>query len=136
MAARYNQFILAVDLGTSGCKCALVGLDGVVRKWAVRSFPLHVVDKAGAEQDPEDWWSAFVAAARELTATLPDMNGAQLIKSLRSKYPGRTLALYTASAPSPALSDFMEAMHISKLIPKPCEPQELLEAVEGALRLR
>ncbi|HTD54019.1 MAG TPA: FGGY-family carbohydrate kinase [Silvibacterium sp.] len=75
MAARYNQFILAVDLGTSGCKCALVGLDGIVRKWAVRSFPLHVVDKAGAEQDPEDWWSAFVAAARELTATLPDMNG-------------------------------------------------------------
>jgi len=36
VAARYNRLILAVDLGTSGCKCALVGLDGVVHKWAFR----------------------------------------------------------------------------------------------------
>jgi xylulokinase len=73
--ARYNQFILAVDLGTSGCKCALVGLDGVVRSWSFCRVPLHMVDQAGAEQVPEDWWSAFVEAARELIAKLPDMGG-------------------------------------------------------------
>ena len=75
MEARYNQFILAVDLGTSGCKCALVGLDGVVRHWAFRPVPLHMVDQTGAEQAPEDWWSAFVGAARELIAGLPDLGG-------------------------------------------------------------
>ena len=75
METRYNQFILAVDLGTSGCKCALIGLDGVVRKWAFRSVSLHMIDGVGAEQAPEDWWSAFVGAARELIATLPDMGG-------------------------------------------------------------
>ena len=75
VAARYNRLILAVDLGTSGCKCALVGLDGVVQKWAFRSVPLHIVDLVGAEQVPEDWWSAFVGAARELIGTLPEVGG-------------------------------------------------------------
>jgi len=69
VAARHNQFILAVDLGTSGCKCALVGPDGVVQKWAFRPVPLHIVDRVGAEQAPEDWWSAFVGAAHELIGT-------------------------------------------------------------------
>jgi xylulokinase len=75
MATRHNQFVLAVDLGTSGCKCALVGFDEIVHKWAFSPVPLHIVDTVGAEQDPEDWWNAFLAAARELIATLGDDNG-------------------------------------------------------------
>lgn len=75
VAARYNRLILAVDLGTSGCKCALVGLDGVVHKWAFRPVPLHIVDQVGAEQAPEDWWSAFIGAARELFETMPEARG-------------------------------------------------------------
>jgi xylulokinase len=74
-ASRQTQFVLAVDLGTSGCKCALVGLDGVVHKWSSCSVPLHIVDGVGAEQAPEDWWSAFVGAARELILVLPDLHG-------------------------------------------------------------
>jgi xylulokinase len=72
MAARYNRLILAVDLGTSGCKCALVGLDGVVLKWAFRPVPFYIVDQVGAEQAPEDWWNAFIGASRELLGTLPE----------------------------------------------------------------
>src|SRR5277367_4488989 len=72
---RHNQFVLAVDLGTSGCKCALVGLDGLVQKWAFRSVPLHIVDQVGAEQAPEDWWSAFIGAALELIGALPELGG-------------------------------------------------------------
>ena len=59
-SALHNRFVLAVDLGTSGCKCALVGLDGVVQKWAFRPVPLHIIGQSGAEQEPEDWWCAFV----------------------------------------------------------------------------
>lgn len=70
-----NQLVLAVDLGTSGCKCAIVGIDGVVRKWAFHPVPLHIVNTVGAEQAPEDWWSAFIGAAREVIAKLPEVGG-------------------------------------------------------------
>ncbi len=71
VAARHNRLVLAVDLGTSGCKCALVAEDGVVQMWSFRPVPLHFVDRVGAEQAPEDWWSAFIGAARELIGKLP-----------------------------------------------------------------
>jgi len=74
-ATAHTRFVLAVDLGTSGCKCALVAIDGVVHQWSFCPFPLHIVDQIGAEQAPEDWWSAFVGAAREVIATLPDRGG-------------------------------------------------------------
>ena len=58
--------ILAIDLGTSGCKVGLVSLTGKVAGWAFRPVQLMVVDKVGAEQNPEDWWTAFLEAAREV----------------------------------------------------------------------
>ncbi|CEJ48794.1 Xylulose kinase [Xanthomonas citri pv. bilvae] len=54
--------VLAVDLGTSGCKCALVTLDGKVLAWAFEPVQLHVQGVA-AEQDPHAWWDAFCATA-------------------------------------------------------------------------
>jgi len=74
-ATRHNQLVLAVDLGTSGCKCALVGMDGVVQRWNFRPVPLHIVDQVGAEQAPEDWWGALRDAAREVLAALPELGG-------------------------------------------------------------
>jgi xylulokinase len=57
--------ILAVDLGTSGCKCALVSIEGQVLGWAFRAVDLHI-EGVSAEQDPRDWWRAFLEAAGEL----------------------------------------------------------------------
>jgi len=57
--------ILAVDLGTSGCKCALVTLEGRVLGWAFRAVSLHI-EGVSAEQDPHDWWRAFLAAAGDI----------------------------------------------------------------------
>ncbi|MBV1788482.1 FGGY-family carbohydrate kinase [Marinobacterium sp. D7] len=57
-----GPLVLAVDLGTSGCKCALVSLDGTVAAWAFEPVELHV-DGVGVEQDPHDWWQAFIDAA-------------------------------------------------------------------------
>lgn len=59
--------VLAIDLGTSGCKCALVTLDGEVQAWAFRPVALHV-QGVQAEQDPQDWWQALLEAADELLA--------------------------------------------------------------------
>jgi xylulokinase len=61
-----DRHILAIDLGTSGCKVGLVSLTGKVVAWAFRPVQLMVVDKIGAEQNPEDWWTAFIAAARDV----------------------------------------------------------------------
>ena len=71
MAARNEELVLAVDLGTSGCKCALIGPDATVHSWAFQPVPLHIVDKVGAEQAPEDWWTALVGSAREALASIP-----------------------------------------------------------------
>ncbi|RQH03885.1 xylulokinase [Paraburkholderia dinghuensis] len=62
-----SGLVLAVDLGTSGCKCALVDLDGDVHGWSFRSVPLHV-EAGAAEQDPNAWWAAFLESANELFA--------------------------------------------------------------------
>ncbi|WP_249178723.1 xylulokinase [Burkholderia vietnamiensis] len=69
-----DSLVLAVDLGTSGCKCALVSLNGNVHAWSFRAVPLHV-DGVTAEQDPLDWWSAFIDGARELLVGNPGSGG-------------------------------------------------------------
>lgn len=58
--------VLAVDLGTSGCKTALVSLSGEVLAWAFEPVPLHVLPGGGAEQAPGDWWAALVSTARRV----------------------------------------------------------------------
>lgn len=62
-----ERLVLAVDLGTSGCKCALVGLDGEVHGWSFRPVALHV-SGACVEQDPNEWWQALLGAAQEVLA--------------------------------------------------------------------
>ena len=60
--------MLAIDLGTSGCKCAVVSMDGVVHCWAFSPVQMQIVGHAGAEQDPEAWWTAFLTSAAEVVA--------------------------------------------------------------------
>ena len=63
-----HRYILAVDLGTSGAKVALVGIDGRVAAWEFEPLELIVLPGGGAEQRPDDWWRATVAATRRLLA--------------------------------------------------------------------
>lgn len=60
--------ILAIDLGTSGPKVALVDTSGHVLGCATRPTALHLTEDGGAEQDPEDWWRAIVEATADLHA--------------------------------------------------------------------
>lgn len=60
-----ERIILAVDLGTSGCKCALVGLDGTLHAWSFQPVAMHV-NGVSAEQEPSDWWSALMRGAGQL----------------------------------------------------------------------
>jgi xylulokinase len=60
------RYVLAIDLGTSGPKVALVDVDGRVLASANEPTPLHLSNDGGAEQDPEDWWRAIVSATSRL----------------------------------------------------------------------
>lgn len=61
------ECILAIDLGTSGPKVALVATSGEVLASEVESTELFLSEGGGAEQDPDDWWRAITAATRRIT---------------------------------------------------------------------
>lgn len=67
-----QPYILAIDLGTSGCKVGIVSLTGDVTAWAFCPVPLLVVEGIGAEQVPDVWWRAFIVASKEALALNPD----------------------------------------------------------------
>lgn len=55
--------VLAVDLGTSGMKVALVTFRGEVLGWESQPVRLLLTPDGGAEQSPDEWWQAFLGAA-------------------------------------------------------------------------
>lgn len=61
MSSDRNKYILAIDLGTSSLKVALVTVDGEIV--GHESEPMHVklLPGGGAEQDPDDWWRGMVS---------------------------------------------------------------------------
>jgi len=61
-----DQYVLAVDLGTSGCKAALVSTRGQVAGWEFEGVETLLFPNGGAEQDPHAWWNAFLRVAKKL----------------------------------------------------------------------
>lgn len=66
MASRSH--ILAIDVGTTALKVALVTLTGEVVAHETDGYPLHVLPGGGFEQDPDDWWAAIDRAVKRLLA--------------------------------------------------------------------
>lgn len=65
--------LLAVDLGTSGAKAGVIGVDGTLLSFAVRGYQLIEGDGPGwFEQDARAWWSAARDAMREAVAHATD----------------------------------------------------------------
>ncbi|MBC2713433.1 MAG: xylulose kinase [Desulfosarcina sp.] len=61
-----NKYILALDLGTSGPKVALVSVYGEVIASEIEETQLILSPGGGAKQDPGDWWQAIKRASRKL----------------------------------------------------------------------
>ncbi len=68
-----QKIVLAVDLGTSGVKAALITFSGQVLGWESQPVGLHILPGGGAEQVPEEWWQAFLAVARRLVQREPGL---------------------------------------------------------------
>lgn len=67
-----EKLLLAVDLGTSGMKVALVSIHGEVVGWETEPLDLNILPGGGAEQSPHAWWGAFITAATRLLNRHPD----------------------------------------------------------------
>jgi xylulokinase len=59
-----DEYLVALDLGTSGLKVAVTTPRGEIVGSAAERYPLHVLGGGGVEQDPEDWWRAIVRGTR------------------------------------------------------------------------
>ncbi len=67
-----QKAILAVDLGTSGVKVALITIRGEVLGWESQPLRLILTPEGGTEQAPDEWWQAFTSAAKRLLKNHPD----------------------------------------------------------------
>jgi len=61
-------YLLGIDIGTSGTKALLIDAsrNGEVIASSTKTYPLYTPKPLWAEQEPEDWWQATIAAIREI----------------------------------------------------------------------
>ncbi|MBO0829385.1 MAG: sugar kinase, partial [Streptosporangiales bacterium] len=60
-----TDVLLGVDLGTSGVKVVLLGLDGGIRAETSREYQVEATGAGWAETPPERWWDATASAVGE-----------------------------------------------------------------------
>ncbi|MBN1534450.1 MAG: hypothetical protein JXA20_17380, partial [Spirochaetes bacterium] len=65
MAAE-RESLLGIDIGTSGCKCLLLGADGSVRAESSCEYRPRSPRAGWSEQDPEEWFRAAISALADL----------------------------------------------------------------------
>ena len=68
MMKEAEPLVLAVDLGTSSVKVALITVHGRVLGWESGPLALHVTPDGGTEQSPREWWHVFLSTAQRLLA--------------------------------------------------------------------
>ncbi len=64
------RYFIGADLGTSALKLLLTDEHGKIMKIISRSYPVAYPQPGWSEQDPEDWWTAFLSGMSELTQGL------------------------------------------------------------------
>lgn len=76
------QYLLGIDLGTSGTKTVLFDVNGTALASSTIEYPLYQPKNGWAEQDPEDWWNAasqtIATVIRESGVNARDIAGVSL----------------------------------------------------------
>lgn len=70
--AEDKAFVLGSDIGTGSCKTVLLDAGGRVVAAAEQGYPSHYSQPGWVEQDPEDWYRAFVNTAARVLRHCPD----------------------------------------------------------------
>jgi len=73
-----KQYVIGIDIGTSGCKTLIVDHDGHVVRRAVEEYPLFTPRPGWSEQDPEHWWQAAVSTLKKV------LNGFQSLNDIKA----------------------------------------------------
>jgi ribulokinase len=63
-----REVVLGIDAGTGGLRAGLFDLRGHVLGITDRDYPTTYPQPGWAEQKPEDWWNALIAAVRAVVA--------------------------------------------------------------------
>ncbi len=61
-----KKYVIAVDHGTSAMKVALADTCGEILGFDFEPTPLYLFEGGGAEQNPDEWWNAFVTSTKRL----------------------------------------------------------------------
>lgn len=60
------NYYIGFDLGTSALKLLLVDGNGKILKTVTKEYNVYYPHPAWSEQNPEDWWKAFLSGVKEL----------------------------------------------------------------------
>ena len=66
--------LLGIDIGTSACKVALFGADGLPLSDSAAQYPMSYPHPGWAQQDPNHWWSAACSAIKNILEQIPSAN--------------------------------------------------------------
>jgi len=61
-----KNYLLGIDIGTSGTRCILIDEDGVIACSAIKEYPLYTPKPGWAEQNPIDWYDATISTIKEV----------------------------------------------------------------------
>ena len=62
------EYYIGVDLGTSSLKLLLLDEAGTILKTVSEEYPVYFPYPGWSEQNPEDWWNAFISGMKKLTS--------------------------------------------------------------------
>ena len=66
MSTGDDKYSVAIDLGATGPKVALISTRGEIVDYEFEETPLLLLPDGGAEQRPDDWWTAIRQAVHRL----------------------------------------------------------------------
>ena len=67
-----KQYLIGIDIGTSGTKAVLFDTDGRTIASASAEYPMEQPANGLAEENPEDWWNAAKTTLKAVTAKAED----------------------------------------------------------------
>ncbi len=122
--AAVNGYVLAIDLGTSGPKAALVDTNGRIIDFETTRIQTFFLQDGGVEQDPHEWWAAIKDVIRGLLDRARISRSAILGISCSCQW-GCTVAVDTQGRP------LMNA--ISWMDPRGAKP--LADIIDGPVKI-
>lgn len=67
------EVILAIDIGTSSVKVAVINSKGEFIKTSQTNYPTHYLKPNNLEQDPEDWWDAVKSGIYQILKEMQNL---------------------------------------------------------------